>query len=109
MRHYPVFLDLRDRTVLVAGGGEVAVSKLRLLLKTEARVRVFSAAPDELVATWAAEGRIELVSRDLAAADLDGAALVYGATGHEDGAVAEIEENRVVSHAMASERSWAHR
>lgn len=84
MRHYPVFLDLRDRTVLVAGGGEVAVSKLRLLLRTEARVRVFAAAPDDTVAAWAGEGRIELVSRDLAAGDLRGAALVYGASGDAD-------------------------
>lgn len=84
MRHYPVFLDLRDRTVLVAGGGEVAVSKLRLLLKTEARIRVFSAAPNTVVAGWAAEGRIDLVARDLEAADLTGAALAYGATGDDE-------------------------
>jgi uroporphyrin-III C-methyltransferase/precorrin-2 dehydrogenase/sirohydrochlorin ferrochelatase len=38
-------------------------------------------APDPLVATWAAEGRIELVARELAAADIRTAALVYGATG----------------------------
>lgn len=89
MRHYPVFLDLRGRDVLVAGGGEVAVSKLRLLLKTEARLRVFSAAPDNTVATWADEGRIELVRRDIAADDLPGAALVYGATG-DDAADARV-------------------
>lgn len=81
MRHYPVFLDLRDRTVLVAGGGEVAVAKLRLLLKTEARLRVFSDAPEAVVAGWAAEGRIELVARAPEAEDIAGAVLVYGATG----------------------------
>lgn len=84
MRHYPVFLDLRDRTVVLAGGGEVAVAKLRLLMKTEARIRVFAATPDALVASWAAEGRIELVTRDLGAGDIAGAALVYGATGNSD-------------------------
>lgn len=83
MRHYPVFLDLRDRTVLVAGGGEVAVAKLRLLMKTEALVRVYAPAPDAIVAAWEAGGRIELVLRDLAATDIPGAALVYGATGDD--------------------------
>ncbi|MBB5222707.1 uroporphyrin-III C-methyltransferase/precorrin-2 dehydrogenase/sirohydrochlorin ferrochelatase [Amaricoccus macauensis] len=82
MRHYPVFLDMRDRTVLVAGGGEVAVAKLRLLLKTEARLRVFAATPDAAVAGWAAEGRIELVARAIEAGDVPGSALVYGATGN---------------------------
>lgn len=83
MRHYPVFLDLRDRTVLVAGGGEVAVAKLRLLLKTEARIRVFSAAPSPCITEWAAEGRVDLVARDIQGEDLPGAALVYGATGDD--------------------------
>ena len=92
MRHYPVFLDLRSRTILVAGGGEVAVAKLRLLLKTEARIRVFDAKPDAIVSGWAAEGRIELVARDIEADDIPGAALVYGATGDAgaDARVAEI-------------------
>ena len=43
MRHFPVFLDLRDRRVVVSGAGETAVAKLRLLLKTEARIVVFGA------------------------------------------------------------------
>lgn len=89
MRHYPVFLDLRDRPVLVAGGGEVAVAKLRLLLKTEARIRVFSAAPLPRIADWAAEGRLELVARDIEADDLSGVALAYGATG-DDAADARV-------------------
>lgn len=83
MRHYPVFLDLRDRPVLVAGGGEVAVAKLRLLLKTEAQIRVFATDVLPQVSAWAAEGRIDLVRRDLDAADLPGAALAYGATGND--------------------------
>ena len=33
MRHYPVFIDLRGRRVVVAGAGEVAVAKLRLLIE----------------------------------------------------------------------------
>ena len=45
MRHYPVFLDLRDRRVVVSGAGAIAVAKLRLLLKTEARIVVFGARP----------------------------------------------------------------
>ena len=45
MRHFPVYVDLRGRTVVVSGVGEVAVAKLRLLLKTEARIEVYGADP----------------------------------------------------------------
>jgi len=81
MRHYPLFLDLRGRKVVVAGAGAVAEAKLRLLLKTEAELLVFGRAPSAAVRRWAAEGRLVLVERDLAADDLAGAALLYGATG----------------------------
>ena len=79
MRHYPVFIDLQGRRVVVAGAGEVAVAKLRLLLKTEAALVVFGAEPAPEVRAWAADGRLELVERELEPGDADGAALVYGA------------------------------
>ena len=64
MRHYPVFIDLRGRRVVVAGAGEVAVAKLRLLLKTEAALVVYGTDPAPELLAWAAEGRIALVARD---------------------------------------------
>ena len=92
MRHYPIFLDMRGRHLVVAGAGEIAVAKLRLLLKTEARVIVFGVDPDDEVRAWAAEGRLTLNERPLARGDVDGAALVYGASGDaaEDARVAAI-------------------
>jgi uroporphyrin-III C-methyltransferase/precorrin-2 dehydrogenase/sirohydrochlorin ferrochelatase len=79
MRHYPIFLDLRDRHVVVSGAGESAVAKLRLLMKTEAKLTVYGLAPETELRAWAAEGRLALVERPLAAGDAVGAALVYGA------------------------------
>ena len=38
MEHYPVYLSLRDKRVLVVGTGECALAKLRLLIKTPARI-----------------------------------------------------------------------
>jgi uroporphyrin-III C-methyltransferase / precorrin-2 dehydrogenase / sirohydrochlorin ferrochelatase len=91
MRHYPVFLDLRDRRVVVAGGGEIALAKLRLLMRTEATLVVHAEAPADEIRAWAAAGRIVLVERGLGPGDAAGAALVYGATGDpaRDAAVAE--------------------
>ena len=63
MRHYPVFIDLRGRRVVVAGAGEVAVAKLRLLLKTEATLVVCGTDPAPDVRAWAADGRLEVDER----------------------------------------------
>lgn len=84
MRHYPVFLDLRGRSIVVSGAGPVAVAKLRLLMKTDARVEVYGADPSPEVLGWAREGRIALVARPVQPADAAGAALVYGANGEAD-------------------------
>jgi uroporphyrin-III C-methyltransferase/precorrin-2 dehydrogenase/sirohydrochlorin ferrochelatase len=92
MRHYPVFLDLRGRSIIVSGAGEVAVAKLRLLMKTEARIEVYGAGPADAVVGWAQAGRLALFGRPVEAADAAGAALVYGANGDaaEDARAAAI-------------------
>ncbi|WP_322867940.1 siroheme synthase CysG [Aquicoccus sp. G2-2] len=79
MNHYPIFADLTDKRVTVAGGGEVALAKLRLLLKTRATLEVFSASPAPTLTQWAAEGRLTLIPRALAAGDVRGALLFYAA------------------------------
>ena len=76
MRYFPIFYDLEGRKVVVVGGGEEALRKVRLLLKTNARILVI--APllhDEL----ASEPRVEWLARRFAPNLLDGAALVYAA------------------------------
>lgn len=92
MRHFPVFLDMRDQRVVVSGAGETAVAKLRLLLKTEARIVVFGTDPDDQVTRWAAEGRIVFHDRAIAAGDAAGAVLLYGANAEaaEDARAAAI-------------------
>ena len=74
MRHYPLFLDLRGRKVVVVGAGAAAEAKLRLLLKTEAELLVFGTGPKAAVRRWADAGRIALFERDVEADDVAGAA-----------------------------------
>jgi uroporphyrin-III C-methyltransferase / precorrin-2 dehydrogenase / sirohydrochlorin ferrochelatase len=92
VRHFPIFLDLDGRRVVVAGAGPTATPKLRLLLKTRARIDVYGDEPDPQVRELAASGAITLVERPLAAGDADGAALLYAANADvaEDARVAAI-------------------
>jgi uroporphyrin-III C-methyltransferase / precorrin-2 dehydrogenase / sirohydrochlorin ferrochelatase len=94
MRFYPVFLRVADSRIVVSGGGEAAVAKLRLLLKTEARIEVFAAEVDPAIWDWAAEGRLSVTERPVAAGEIAGARLVYAANDEavEDARVAALAE-----------------
>ena len=79
MQHFPVFLDLAGQRVVLSGGGDAALAKLRLLMKTGAALEVYSPDPAPEIAGWAAEGRLSLHRRRLAPGDVSGARLFYAA------------------------------
>lgn len=81
MKYFPIFVDLEDRRVLVVGGGEPALQKVRLLLKTTARVLVVAEAVCDELTALSRIGRIEIAAREFLPSDLEGAALVYVAGG----------------------------
>lgn len=76
MKHYPIFVDLKDRPVLVVGAGKVALRKTKGLLEAGARVTVV--AP-ECEAEFE-ELPVRLVRRRFRASDLAGAMLIFAAT-----------------------------
>jgi siroheme synthase-like protein len=76
LQRYPIFLDLKDRPVLVVGAGKVALRKTRGLVEAGARVTVV--APD--VDAEFEELPVRLVRRSFRTTDLMGAALVFAAT-----------------------------
>ena len=61
---FPVFVDLRDREVLVVGGGEVATRKIQALLRAGARVLVHAHALAPALEALAAEGRLQCLQGD---------------------------------------------
>jgi len=82
---YPLTLDVRDRRVVVVGGGPVAARRARGLVHAGAEVVVVAPWLCEDLADLAAAGRIRWRPREYAGAgDLDGAWLVHSATGDPD-------------------------
>ncbi|WP_317054965.1 MULTISPECIES: siroheme synthase CysG [Roseovarius] len=79
MKHFPIFVALEGRRVVLSGGGEAALAKLRLLLKTEASLTVFSSDPAKEIENWANEGRLRLVRRAMEPGDATCAVLFYAA------------------------------
>ena len=95
MRYFPMFADLRDRRVLVVGGGEVAARKVRLLLEAGAEVRIVAR---ELGTELAAlSGRAIWVGREFDAAQLRDASLVVAATDDRSLNARVAEEGRAAN------------
>ncbi|MEL7259243.1 MAG: siroheme synthase CysG [Pseudomonadota bacterium] len=79
MKHFPIFVALEGRRVVLSGGGEAALAKLRLLLKTEAHLTVFAPDPAQEIVDWSATGRLRLVRRAMEPGDATCAVLFYAA------------------------------
>ncbi|MBE8526096.1 uroporphyrinogen-III C-methyltransferase [Amycolatopsis sp. H6(2020)] len=73
-------VDLRDRTVLVVGGGAVAERRVRGLLEDGARIRLVSPEVGPGLAELADARRIAWIRRGFRAEDVDGAWLVWAHT-----------------------------
>jgi len=80
MDFLPVFLDIKDKTALVVGGGEVAARKVSLLLQAKAQVRVIALDICPNLKTLSKDGAIKYEQREYQDKDLDGCSLVYAAT-----------------------------
>jgi uroporphyrin-III C-methyltransferase/precorrin-2 dehydrogenase/sirohydrochlorin ferrochelatase len=79
MQHFPIFLAVAGRRVILSGGGDAALAKLRLLLKTDARLTVFAPRPAPEIDAWAAAGKLTLHRRRMQPGDTLCAALFYAA------------------------------
>jgi uroporphyrin-III C-methyltransferase/precorrin-2 dehydrogenase/sirohydrochlorin ferrochelatase len=96
---FPAFLDLRDRLVLVVGGGAVALRKITALLPTGARVRVGAPLLIPGIEAMSATGTIEYLDGRFEPAWLDDVWLVVAATDDAD-------VNRAVAEAAEARRLW---
>ncbi|MFQ5775005.1 MAG: siroheme synthase CysG [Kiloniellaceae bacterium] len=87
MQYFPAFLDLNGKPCLVAGGGEIAARKVRLLRKAGAAVTVVAPRIGSEIAELAESGAVRVVRRGFVAGDARGRAVVFAATG-----LAEVDE-----------------
>ncbi|HWA49741.1 MAG TPA: siroheme synthase CysG [Dongiaceae bacterium] len=85
MRSFPLFLKLQGRPVLLAGNGDAAAAKLRLLAAAGARVRVFAETPSPELRAAVRELGVSWNAVPVTSEDLRHVELVFGAYGHETG------------------------
>ncbi len=83
MDYLPLFFDLRNKSCLIVGAGEVAARKLELLCRAGADVRIVAPAVGESVRTLIAQHKLEVAEREFTESDVTGAVLVIAATNDE--------------------------
>jgi len=84
MNFLPIFLDIKQRSCLVVGGGEVASRKVALLLQAGASVTVVALDLGTTLSSLHKEGRIQYLARGFSDDDLNGRYLVIAATNDAD-------------------------
>lgn len=77
MRYYPIFIDMKDREVLVVGGGFVALQKIRTLIDSGAKVTIVT---KELIAKKILDFNLPLEIREYREEDIHGKSIVVAAT-----------------------------
>ncbi|MDX1252042.1 MAG: uroporphyrinogen-III C-methyltransferase [Gammaproteobacteria bacterium] len=80
MDFLPVFLNIKNTSCLVVGGGEIAARKVRLLLRAGAQVSVVSPELNETLAELRDAGNIRHRAAPFQDRDLTGMALAIAAT-----------------------------
>jgi len=77
-------LSLAGQNALIIGGGELALRKARLLLKTTAKLVVVAPTACTEIHGLAAQGTVTLFRREYRLDDLNGVSIVFAATGRDD-------------------------
>ncbi len=91
---FPAFHKVTERIALVVGNGAEAAAKVRLLLETEALIRLVSANPSEELAALVTVHGFELRRRGFRTDDLDGAVLAFAASGEREADAAVVAAAR---------------
>lgn len=77
---FPIYLDLKDKTCLLVGGGQVAERKIENLLDYGLNMRVVSPEATRRIQEWAQQGIVNWQLRDFNEEDLSGVFIAFVAT-----------------------------
>ena len=78
---FPAFFRVEGKGVVVVGNGDEALAKVRLLLNTRAKITLVADAPEAALMALVIQNDVGHVARPFDGGLLDGATLVFAATG----------------------------
>jgi precorrin-2 dehydrogenase / sirohydrochlorin ferrochelatase len=103
----PLHFNVKDKNVLVVGGGKIALRRLRLFLEEGARITVISPDVVPEIAELTKAGKLNWQAKKVGVADLKDALFIIAAT--NDSAVNEwiaenVSENQLVNVASNADK-----
>ena len=80
MDHLPIFINIRQRPCLVIGGGDIALRKINLLIKAQAKVDCLSPLFCEGIANLCKNGNVNLIDKSFEPDDIKDYAIIIAST-----------------------------
>ncbi len=78
--HFPLFIDMRKKKILVIGAGSIATRRIQTLLEFEGQIKVISRDATAEIIKLDKDGILELELRDVEKQDLEGIDLLLMCT-----------------------------
>ena len=83
LSYYPLALNIKNKLAIVAGGGKVALMKVKALDKAKAKVKIVAPELIPELLKLKKKLRLEWIQRRIKASDLNGAIIAIAATSDE--------------------------
>ena len=80
MDHLPVFINLRQKPCLVVGGGDIALRKVNLLLKAQAKIKCISPEFCSGLIELSRKNALDLIEKRFESTDIDNQSVIIAAT-----------------------------
>jgi len=80
MEHLPIFINLRQKPVLVVGGGDIALRKINLLIKAQASVNCLSPLFCDGIASLSADKSVNLIQKSFEPDDIKNYSIIIAST-----------------------------
>jgi len=80
MEHLPIFINLKQKPALVVGGGDIALRKISLLIKAQAKVDCLSPSFCEDIKNLSKDGYLNLIQKNFNEDDIKDYSIIITAT-----------------------------
>lgn len=81
---FPVFMRVERSVVVIVGNGDEALTKARLLGQSSAVLKIIADVPSAGLAEWISANTVTHIAKAYDATELQGAVLVFAASGNEE-------------------------
>ena len=80
MEHLPIFINLRQKPCLVVGGGDIALRKVNLLVKAQAKIKCISPEFCIGLIELSRKNGLDLIEKRFESSDIDNQSVIIAAT-----------------------------